>query len=309
MPMKNGKKKHQVFISHASVNLKAAQRVEAALAAAGFEPWLDYSDIHIGKLLGKELQEAIKASQAVVLMWSKAAAASRWVSAEVLTAFHLDRFIVPCVLSATELPQFLSRSVYFDLRRGQRDVLERLADQVKKAPRKRNEFPAMDSYQTEELKKVISSIHNQQMAMLDKLSHSDLAGARKSQAKLDAEMLAAEARWRYDPIILNLAGYHRKNAYMLKHWDEYCAGRFPKDPILEVGERRFFDTLFVNPIDYGALNGLGNILLFEGELYAAEFFVERAIQCATNAGVHYTAAEHDLSLIRSRTRAPELGRA
>jgi len=308
MPRRTTKTRPKVFISHASVNLKAAQQVETVLESAGFDPWLDYSDICIGGLLGKELQEAIEVSEAVVLMWSKAAAASRWVAAEVLTAFHSDRFIVPCVLSATELPQFLSRSVYFDLHKDRMDVLKRLGEQVKRAPHSRNEFPRMRSYQTGVLKQAIESIYNQQMGVLDRLGREDLSGARKRQAILDSEMRAAEARWRYDPTILNLAGYHRKNAYMLTHWDEYCAGRFPKDPVLKEGERCFFDTLFINPIDYGALNGFGNILLFEGELNAAEFFVERAIEEAAKDGVDYQDAKHDLEVIRNRTRAPELGR-
>ena len=309
MPQKAIKTQPKVFISHSSVNPKAAQQVEAALNAAGFDPWLDHSDIRIGELLGKELQEAIKASKAVVLMWSKAAAASRWVATEVLTAFHLDRFIVPCVLSTTELPQFLSRSVYFDLRKGRTDVLKRLGEQVKLAPRARNEYPGISSYQTGKLQEAIKRVNDQQMGILDRLEREDVSGARKGQAKLDPVMHAAEKQWRYDPFILNLAGYHRKNAYMLKHWDEYCAGRFPRDPVLAEGERRFIETLFINPIDYSALNGIGNILLFEGELSAAEFFVGRAIAEATKDGVDYKDAKHDLEVIRSRTRAPELGRA
>jgi hypothetical protein len=88
---------------------------------------------------------------------------------------------------------------------------------------------------------------------------------------------------------------------MLKHWEEYCAGRFPRDPELQEAEQCFFDTLFVNPIDYSALNGLGNILLFEGELHAAEFFVKRAVQCAATDGVIYQEAIHDLEMIRRRT--------
>jgi tetratricopeptide (TPR) repeat protein len=308
MPKNSTKKSPRVFISHASVNLKLAKQVEKALDVAGFDPWLDHSDIRVGVLLGKELQQAIKASQAVVLIWSKAAAASRWVAAEVLTAFHLNRFIVPCVLSATELPQFLSRSVYLDLRRGQEAALNRLGEQVGRVPRARNEFLALSSYWDKELEQAIYRISAQQRAALAPLDRGDLPGARKSQAKLDTEMRRAEKRWRYDPTILNLAGYHRKNAYMLKHWDEYCAGRFPKDPLLQEGERYFLDTLFVNPVDYNALNGLGNILFFEGELDAAEFFVERAIKCAKNAGMDYQDAKQDLRVIRSRTRAPELGR-
>lgn len=301
MPKRTVKTRAKVFISHSSVNLKAAQQVETALETAGFDPWLDDSDIRIGELLGKELQKAIEASEAVVLLWSKAAAASRWVAAEVLTAFHLDRFIVPCVLSATELPQFLSRSVYFDLRKSRMGVLKKLEKQIKQAPRSRNEFPWIRSYKPGELETVIRSTHKQQMEVLDRLIREDLPGAMKRQTRLDPKMRSAEERWRYDPTILNLAGYHRKNAYMLKHWDEYCAGRFPKDPLIEEGERRFFDTLFINPIDYSALNGLGNIMLFSGELNAAEFFVEKAIVEATRDGVDYQDAKHDLEVIRSRT--------
>jgi hypothetical protein len=308
MPEKNSKKRPSAFISHASVNLNVARQVEEALDVAGFDSWLDYSDIHVGALLGKELLQALKASRAVVLIWSKAAAASRWVAAEVLSAFQLDRFIVPCVLSATELPQFLSRSVYLDLRRGRAGALKRLGEQVGRAPRARNEFPGLSSYWDKELEEAISRVKAQQDDVLDLLDQGDLSGAGKLHAKLDAEVRAAETRWRYDPTILNLAGYHYKNTYMLKHWDEYRAGRFPQDPVLQKGERRFFNTLFVNPIDYSALNGLGNLLLFQGDPHTAQFFVEKAIECAAKDGVDYQEAKNDLQVIRSRTRASEPSR-
>lgn len=296
------KKLARVFISHASANLPVALEVQATLEAR-FDPWLDQSDIHLGVLLGKELQQSIAASELVVLIWSKAAAASRWVAAELLTAYHLDRFIVPCVLSGDALPQFLSRSVYCDLRRRRGEVLARLAEQLQRAPRARNEFPALQPYEDSELTKAIDGICAKQASILARLESNRVA-ARELQAELDPEMRAAEERWRYDPTILNLAGYHRKNWYMLRHWEEYCAGRFPADPVLEAGERFFFETLFVNPLEFSALNGLGNILLFQGELYAAEFFVERAVECARAAGVHYAEAVADLQLIRSRIPAP-----
>ena len=104
-------------------------------------------------------------------------------------------------------------------------------------------------------------------------------------------------------MILSVAGYHRKNAYMIKHWQEYSAGRFPKDPLLGEGRSRFFETLLINRIDYSALNGLGNILLFQGEFDAAEFFVSSAINCAKKDGADYWQAKHDLELIRSRLKA------
>jgi hypothetical protein len=57
----------------------------------------------------------------------------------------------------------------------------------------------------------------------------------------------------------------------------------------------------INPIDCSALNGLGNILLFQGELDAAEFFVSRAFHCAKKDGADYWQAKDDLKLIQSRT--------
>jgi hypothetical protein len=295
-------KRSPVFISHASADLDVARQVEATLHAAGFDPWLDYSDIRVGALLGKQLRQAIEESVAVILMWSKTASASRWVATEVLTAFHLQRFIIPCVLGEAELPQFLSRSVYFDLRKQQEDVFERLVEQVKMAPGRRNEFLAVRSYQSKELKEKIHNLVQGQRKVLDRIGREDIAGGQQLQSELDKVMYAAETRWRYDPTILNLAGYHRKNAYMIMHWEQSCAGLFPKDPILQEGQQYFFKTLFVNPTDYSALNGLGNMLLFDGELDGAEFFVEKAIECAAEDGVVYREAQRDLKRIQSRTR-------
>ena len=301
MPKSNPKKLPRVFISHSSVNLDVAEQVEAVLKEAGFDPWLDHSDIRVGALLGKQLQQRIKESRAVVLIWSKAAAASRWVATEVLSAFHLNRFILPCALSATDLPQFLSRSVYLDLRRGRLKALTRLVDQLKQVPRAHNEFLALNSYRSRELEKAIYQINTKQHALLNLVDGDDLPGAKKLHAKLDPEMREATTRWRYDPTILNLAGYHHKNSYMLKHWDEYLAGRFPRDTVLQKGERRFIETLFINPIDYNALNGLGNILFFQGEIDAARFFMRKAIDCAANAGVDYEEAKNDLQATRRQT--------
>jgi hypothetical protein len=196
---KQPKKLPRVFISHASANLPVAQEVQAALKAR-FDPWLDQSDIRPGVLLGKELQQSIAASELVILIWSRAAAASRWVAAELLTAFHLDRFIVPCVLSRDALPQFLARSIYRDLRRHRADALTQLAEQLQRAPRSRNEFPALEPYQDPQLIQAIHSIDAKQRAVLLHLG-PDIAAARELQAQLDPEMHAAEERWRYDPTV------------------------------------------------------------------------------------------------------------
>ena len=112
-------------------------------------------------------------------------------------------------------------------------------------------------------------------------------------------MANAEKAWPLELMILNLAGYHRKNAYMLKHWAAIQAGRPPNNRLLARAERFFFEALFVDPKEYSALNGLGSILIFERDLDAAEFFIRRAIALAEQNEVSYTAAQHDLAMIHA----------
>lgn len=284
------------FISHSSKDTSQSVRIEKALEKDGHEVWLDRSDIHLGVLLRDELQSAIRKSRAVVLVWSKAAAASRWVAGEILTSFHLKRFIIPCVVDNNPLPQFLDNTVYLDFRANPKTALRSLRRAVTDVPRTANTFSKVTSSQNSDLREMIRLIAQAQGIELDRLE-GDLAGAQEMHAVVDAAMKKVEKKWRLDLTVLNLAGYHRKNAYMLKHWDAIQAGRPPKDPLLRRAEQFFFEALFVNPTDCSALNGLGSVLILERELEAAEFFVRRAIALAKKKGIAYADAEHDLAMI------------
>src|SRR5262249_48970176 len=144
-------------------------------------------------------------------------------------------------------------------------------------PRTANSISKVISSQSPDLQEMVRLIAQTQEVELDRLGKRDLAGAGQMHARVDAAMKKAERRWGLELMILNLAGYHRKNAYMLKHWDALQAGRPPKDTLLRRAEQFFFEALFVNPTDCSALNGLGSVLILERELEAAEFFVRRAI--------------------------------
>lgn len=285
------------FISHASEDSTLAARIEKALEDDGLSAWLDRSEIRVGVLLRNELQAAIQNSSVVILLWSESAASSRWVAAELLTTFHLDRFIVPCVLDGTQLPQFLQNTVYLDLRQDKGKRIKSLCRAVRQAPNSANVIPPIMYSQSEELKQTIQAIYQGQTEVLKLLEDRNIDKARKVYKIVDKMMKNAEKVWRLDPWVINLAGYHRKNAYMLKHWDAIQAGRPPKDPFLERAERFFFEALFVNPIDHSALNGLGSILIFERDLDAAEFFIRRAISLAQKEGIDYSAAQQDLAMI------------
>ena len=286
-----------IFISHSSKDTSQSVRIEKALEQDGHDVWLDRSDIRLGVLLRAELQSAIRENQAVVLVWSKAAAASRWVAAEIITAFHLKRFIIPCVVDNTPLPQFLDNTVYLDFRANPRTAQRSLRRAVGDVPRTANSISKVISSRSPDLQEMVRLIAQTQEVELDRLGKRDLAGAGQMHARVDAAMKKAEKRWGLELMILNLAGYHRKNAYMLKHWDAIQAGRPPKDPLLRRAEQFFFEALFVNPTDCSALNGLGSVLILERELEAAGFFVRRAIAIAKKKKLSYSDAEHDLAMI------------
>jgi tetratricopeptide (TPR) repeat protein len=285
------------FISHASKDATLVAQIEELLEADGLKIWLDRSEIRLGVLLRKELQNAIKDSRILILLWSKAAARSRWVAAEVLTAFHLNRFIVACVRDHTPLPYFLQNTIYLNLQRRNTASIEHLRRAVRTSPDAANEVPTVMSSQSWELQQTIQRIVQGQSAVTDCLGNRDLQTAKEKHQLIDGVTFDAEKAWPLEPMVLNLAGYHHKNAYMLKHWAAIQAGRPPKDRLLVRAERLFFGALFGNPNDYSALNGLGSILIFERDLDAAEFFIRRAIVLSKQDGTDYAAAKHDLAMI------------
>jgi hypothetical protein len=299
---------HTVFISHSSATAAAAARIEKAFLAAGHGAWLDNSDLGLGVQLRPELHDAIRASRAMVLVWSAPASRSRWVSAEILTAFHMDRFILPCVTDATPLPQFFGGPVYLDLRTAGDDALARLVHAAEDAPDSANPLPPLVASSSPELIRARDRLARGQERVGEALGKRRLAAAARAQQTLDAPMADAEARWPFDLTVLNLGGYHRKNAYMVRHWDQILSGRPPEDPLLLEAERRFFEAALVDPTDLAAINGLASILVFELAFEIATLFNDRAIALAEKTGVTYDAAEQDRELIAWMRQQAAAGR-
>ena len=280
-----------------------AVSLEKALEASGLSVWLDDSELRLGVLLADELQDSIRDSRVMLLLWSKRASESRWVASEWLTAFHVGRFIVPCVLDPTPLPQCLQRGTSLRARRVTPSIAERLAREVREAPDGPNELAPVMRGEAPQLGEAIRKIAAGQAEVGQALGEWDLPKAAARQARLDGVVDDALKTWPLDPVLVNLAGYHLKNAYMVKHWDAIQAGRGQKDPLLEKSEKRFLETLAIDPTDPSALNGLGNILFFRRDLDAAEFFAVAAIAAAKKQGFRYQEAEGDLELVRRFKRS------
>lgn len=284
------------FISHSSADKAKVRQLIALLKSRRLNPWIDEAGVQFGGLLRDGLQVAIRDSKTFVLVWSKAASKSRWVIAELLTAFHLGRFTIPCVLDRTPLPQFLGNAAYLDQKREGRRLGEMLAVAIRGAPATRNRImPLIAAARTEVIAQsdAIARAQQQELAALDA---QNLRESRKIHATVDKRVAAALKRFPLESKVLNVAGYHQKNAYMLKHWDAIQAGRAPPDRLLQKAERYFFAALQADPTDPSALNGVGSILLFERELDAAAFFQRCALKSAKRLGSDYPEARQDLQL-------------
>ena len=152
------------------------------------------------------------------------------------------------------------------------------------------------------LEATLRSIVQGQQAVTDRLDRRDTAAARELHALVEGAVAEARQAWPLEPEVLNLAGYHHKNAYMLDHWAAIQAGRPPRDSLLNAPSAASSRRCLVDPDDCSALNGLGSVLVFERELDAAEFFIGRALALAEAQGMDYAAARHDLALVRGARR-------
>jgi len=281
------------FISHASVDSLITKRLVRALEADALTTWTDYSAMRFGKLLVPEIHKAIRDARLFVLLWSKSARKSRWVTTEILVAFHRKKFIVPCVLDDTPLPQFLANSAYLDRRREGATLGAQLSRAVRTAPPGPTAATPLVLGRSEIVETLSRTIGLGQSVVLEAVTRDRkrATAANKSvgQALQHLHNIAPN-----DPMVVNLMAYQLKNTYMLKYWSQIQAGRAPKDRLLARAERNFFDVLCGNPSDESAINGIGTVLFYERELEAAAFFQRHAAALAKRQGSDYQAAKTDL---------------
>lgn len=105
----------RIFISHAWEDKALARRLKAELRAAGAEVW-DQNDIRVGENFPQQIGEALEWCNTLLLIWSEAARKSHWVELEWMNAVALNKRIIPCLLSTTQLPLILAHPAYVDFR-------------------------------------------------------------------------------------------------------------------------------------------------------------------------------------------------
>ena len=94
---------HDIFISYSSKQKSIADGVCHYLEENGFKCWMAPRDITVGSEYGDLIEEAIKTSKVVVLVFSQAASISKWVKGEINVAFAEDKPILPFRVDDTEI--------------------------------------------------------------------------------------------------------------------------------------------------------------------------------------------------------------
>src|SRR5262245_36339247 len=81
-----------VFLSYSSEDRPAAQAIAQALPARGRSVWWDRS-IRAGEDFFDVIERQLDSAKCVVVLWSKASVASRWVRAEATEALKQGKLI------------------------------------------------------------------------------------------------------------------------------------------------------------------------------------------------------------------------
>lgn len=84
-----------VFISYSSTDVPTARSIEETLRASGVDTWRDQTRIEND--WPREIALALSNADALILLWSGSAAASKWVRHEWLTARALEKPIIVCL--------------------------------------------------------------------------------------------------------------------------------------------------------------------------------------------------------------------
>jgi hypothetical protein len=91
-----------IFISYARKDLDRVEPIARAIESLGYSVWWDL-ELRSGIPFDKQIEQAIAAAGAVVVLWTQAAAESDWVRAEAAEALEA-RKLVPVFLDRVKLP-------------------------------------------------------------------------------------------------------------------------------------------------------------------------------------------------------------
>ena len=91
-----------IFLSYARIDRAAARMFAEAFADEGFSVWWDAS-LHSGETFDEVIEQRLRESKAVVVLWSPRSVASRWVRAEATQADRRNK-LAPAIIEPCDRP-------------------------------------------------------------------------------------------------------------------------------------------------------------------------------------------------------------
>jgi hypothetical protein len=104
----------QIFISYSHSDAEFANRLTKKLEQAGYEVWLDRTDIQTGARWDDEIVKGLNASEIFLVVLSNRSTASQNVKDEIGYAMDHDKQVLPILLETCEAPFRLRRVQYVD---------------------------------------------------------------------------------------------------------------------------------------------------------------------------------------------------
>ena len=122
----------QIFISHSRHDGEFARFLCARLEESGLTPWIDADNIPAGSTWPREIEKAVEACAAMVVVMSEAARASEWVERETLRALDLGKPVFIALIDDTRMPLHLLNRQYTDFRSQPETALARLISALRR---------------------------------------------------------------------------------------------------------------------------------------------------------------------------------
>ncbi len=113
---------YDVFISHSSKDKPVVRELANRLKQDGLRVWLDEWEIQPGDMIGLKLEEGLTKSRTLILVMSRYAFESDWVTLERHTLLFRDptnarRRFIPMLIENCKLPDVIAQFAYIDLRK------------------------------------------------------------------------------------------------------------------------------------------------------------------------------------------------
>ena len=111
-----------VFVSHASTDGPVAERLAMGLRAMGYNSWYDKWELKGGDSIVQRIQDALSASDVLIVVLSPRSVASSWVKRELNSVLMAQLsgqqvLVIPVLIETCEIPKLLTDTLHVDLRK------------------------------------------------------------------------------------------------------------------------------------------------------------------------------------------------